>query len=104
MDIQSQQCETRLHRWAESQPRRGTAAALQSHDLSQTAERHEIAWPQALVREGDRRAKAGHRPLQSPPCEPTSAEVIGVKGSCDRVARGAITSTLQTLVLLLGRV
>lgn len=33
-----------------------------------------------------------------------SAEVIGVKGSCDRVAGGAITPTLQTLVLLLGRV
>lgn len=31
----------------------------------------------------------------------TSAEVIGIKDTCDGVAGGAITPTLQTLVLLL---
>lgn len=39
-----------------------------------------------------------------PPVGPTSAEVVGIKGACDRVAGCAVAPTLQTFVLLLGRV
>jgi hypothetical protein len=61
-----------------------------------------------LARKEPGKLEAGNRPclncLQTPTRTPTSIEVIGIKGASDRVAGRAVTPTLQTLVLLLGRV
>lgn len=42
--------------------------------------------------------------LATPPRGPTSTEVIGIEGACNRVAACAISPALQTLVFLFGRV
>lgn len=87
--------------------RRPEAGPQGFHDLSATSDPLSAMRATQPVRETGQEG-AGNRPLSQlsvdPGRSPTSAEVIGIKDACDGVAGRAITTTLQTLVLLLRRV